>query len=90
MALIGFRTPKPRKFDYKPLFYNKADDEFEGKLKKVMEGSPEEGDSGDLRQKMEQSWKRRRNTESRTVKNMRGLAIAIALVFLLLYLIFFI
>lgn len=89
MALIGFRTPKPRKFDYKPLFYNKSDDEFEGKMKKIIEGS-QEPVSGDLRQKMEQSWKRRRNTESRTLKNMRGLAIAIALVFLLLYLIFFI
>lgn len=89
MAIIGFRTPKPRQFNYKPLFYNKQDDEFEGKIKKVREGVPEE-ETSDLRQKMEQSWKRRRSTEQRNVKNMRGLAIAIALVILLLYLIFFI
>lgn len=89
MALIGFRTPKPRQFNYRPLFYNKQEEEFEGKLKKAREGTQEE-ETGDLRQKIEQTWKRRRNAQQNSFKNMRSLAIAIALVCLLLYLIFFI
>jgi hypothetical protein len=88
MAFTGFKTSKPRQFNYKPLFYNKQEEEFEQKLKKVREGSEDAG-TGDLRQKMEQSWKRRRNSSSSRNSSIRKLAIAIALVFLLLYLIFF-
>jgi hypothetical protein len=88
MALIGFKTPKPRKFNYNPRFYDKNEEGFEGKMKKTLEGKQDD-ETSELRQKIEQSWKRRRSTENSVAKNMRGLAIAIALVFLLLYLIFF-
>ena len=88
MALIGFKTSKPRQFNYKPLFYNKQQEEFEQKLKKVREQDSNNSES-DMRQQMNELWARRRNTTARTNRNMRNLLFAIALVALLLYLIFF-
>ncbi|HOW31087.1 MAG TPA: hypothetical protein PLP88_05940 [Bacteroidales bacterium] len=88
MALIGFKTSKPRQFNYKPLFYNKQQEEFEQKLKKVREQDSNKSEP-DMRQQMNELWARRRNTTTRTNRNMRNLLFAIALVALLLYLIFF-
>lgn len=88
MALIGFKTSKPRQFNYKPLFYNKQQEEFEQKLKKVREQDSNNSEP-DMRQQMNELWARRRNTTTRTNRNMRNLLFAIALVALLLYLIFF-
>ncbi len=87
MGFIGFKTPKPRQFNYRPLFYDKQEDEFEQKLRKIRENAPEDSASK-LRKQMDETWKRRKTIPKKN-KSLKSLLIAIAILLMLLYLVFF-
>ena len=87
MKLVGFRTAKPKQFNYRPLFYNKESEDFEQKIKDTL--LREESGSEDLRlrEKMRKNWKMKEKS-ARKRQGMRNLLIAIFLIVLILYFIF--
>ncbi len=55
MKIIAFRTRKPKRFTYKPLYYDERKEELEKLKKKYSEPAPE-GISPDFRDRLRQSW----------------------------------
>jgi len=88
MKLIGFKTIKPRKFSYKPMFYNQDSEEFVNRLHEATQGG-NDPNSEVLRIKMQKSWKLREKQEKKRA-GIRNLMIALFLIILLIYFIFFI
>jgi hypothetical protein len=88
MKLIGFRTPKPRQFNYKPVFYNKEQEEFENRLHDTRKREMETSSDLMLREKMRNSW-RLKEKQERKRTGIRNLMIAIFLILLTIYFIFF-
>ncbi|MBK7027937.1 MAG: hypothetical protein IPH45_01420 [Bacteroidales bacterium] len=87
MKLVGFKTVKPRQFNYKPLFYNKEQEEFEQRLHRARLAGENNDETSQLREKMHQSWKLKEKME-RKQSGTRKLIIALFLALLLLYFIF--
>lgn len=57
MALVFFRSPKPKRFEYKPLYYDQERDELEERKREL--GLISEGDSqARLRAEIRRKWKR--------------------------------
>lgn len=88
MKLIGFKTIKPRKFSYKPLFYNPEQEEFEKRLHRARLSDQADPEHEVLRMKMQQSWKLKEQREKKRA-GIRNLLIALFLIILLIYFIFF-
>ncbi len=88
MKLIGFRTPKPRKFSYKPLFYDPVKEEKESMLKYQSGGESMHG--VDLRMRMRLRMNRKKLDEQvRKRSRMTGILFTVLLLLLILYFIFF-
>lgn len=86
MKIIAFRTRKPKRFTYKPLYYDERKEELEKLKKKYSEPAPD-GISPDFRDRLRSSWHIK---EQRTGNISRATLIAYLVVaMLLLYLIFF-
>ncbi|GCD78630.1 hypothetical protein JCM31826_21120 [Thermaurantimonas aggregans] len=88
---IFFRTPKPKGFSYKPLYYDESKERIE-KLKKQLSDA-ESIDAADvnreaLRIELRHNIQRLRNTKPRSasMQNIRLLLILMALLFLFWYL----
>ena len=88
MKLISFRTPKPRQFNYKPMYYNPEQEEAE-KLRASLEELENETD---LSKRIALQYERNRSAKeekSRIYKqNTRNVLIAIFLIVMILYFIF--
>lgn len=87
---IFFRTPKPKGFSYKPLYYNETKERIE-KLKKELEAADSHADSSnneELRIKLRENFNRLRQTKATatSAQNSRLLLIIIALLILFWYL----
>jgi hypothetical protein len=86
MALTFFKTPKNKKFNYRPLYYDAKKEEREMRLKSALE----EG-SGDyekaLRDRLQMRWKRTAGKRDRKASNQR-LIIIFIVIGLLFYLAF--
>lgn len=89
MKLIGFKTAKPRQFNYKPVFYNQEQEEFEKRIRESRLAAEQPLESERLRDKMRQSWKIKEQRE-RKQAGIRNLMIAAFLILLLVYFIFFV
>jgi uncharacterized membrane protein len=88
MKLIGFKTIKPRKFNYKPQFYSPEQEEFEQRLHRSRLSEQPDPEHEVLRIKMQQSWKLKEQREKKRA-GIRNLMIALFLIILLIYFIFF-
>jgi len=87
MGLVFFNRPKPRKFDYKPVYYDQEQDEMEERKKEL--GLLEKGDShANLKADIRRKWKRGDSTETVTNKAIRSI-IYMVILLLSAYLIFF-
>lgn len=88
---IFFRTPKPKGFSYKPLYYDESKERIEN-LKKQLQATgssgSEEVDREALRIQLRNNIQRLRHTKpiSSSMQNIRLLLILIALLFLFWYL----
>jgi len=88
MKLVGFKTVKPRKFSYKPMFFDQEKEEFANRLHQAMQGG-NDPDNEALRMKMQKSWRLREKQEKKRA-GIRNLLIALFLIILLIYFIFFV
>ncbi len=87
MKLIGIRTPKPRKYSYKPVFYDPVKEVQENKLKAgYSDGIP----GSELRMRMQLRMNRKKLDE-RVRKRSRTMRLLffLLLLLLILYYIFF-
>lgn len=88
MKLISFRTPKPRQFNYKPMYYNPEQEEAE----KLRASREELENETDLSKRIALQYERNRSAKeekSRVYKqNTRNVLIAIFLIVMILYFIF--
>ncbi len=87
MALTFFSIPRNKKYNYKPVYYDKKKEE-----RKKREKAALEEDTGDyekaLRERMQMRWKRTSGKRTRRASNQR-LVIIFIVMFLLLYMIFY-
>ncbi len=86
MALTFFKTPKNKKYNYKPVYYDQKKEEREKRLKAVSEDDPEAYAEA-LRDRLDLRWKRNAGTRSRKASNQR-LFVILLIMFLLVYLLF--
>lgn len=88
MKLIGIKTPKPRQFSYKPVFFDPEKEEREKLQKQVGEESDIVTEGSRLKEKLERSWRVKEKIAAQR-KSRLNLLIAIFIIVLLLYFIFF-
>ena len=87
MKFIFFHIPKPKKFDYKPLYYDKEKDEREQRKREL--GITDSNNKTTLfRGNLQKRWKKDRATQKRQQSKMRFL-IYLLILFLTVYLFFF-
>jgi len=87
MKLIGIQTPKPRKYSYKPVYYDPVKEAEENRLKGsgFGEGLP----GSELRMRMQLRMNRKKLDERiRKRSRMMGILFTVLLLILLLYYIF--
>jgi uncharacterized membrane protein YvbJ len=84
MAFVFFRIPKPRKFGYKPLFYNESGDRNKTDDNK-MEVS---ADRDRLKKELHQRWSKK-DAVRRKNQGWAALMITLVLIIVLIYLVFF-
>ncbi|MDR4987355.1 MAG: hypothetical protein RG741_00775 [Bacteroidales bacterium] len=87
MALTFFKIPKNKKFNYRPVYYDKKKEEREEREKTISDDDPEHYASA-LRDRLNLRWKRTAGARSRKASNQR-LIIILVVMFMLLYLIFY-
>jgi len=85
MKIVAFKTPKPKQFNYKPLFYDQKKEEMEERIKRF--SKPEEQGTAQLRQKIKDNWRLKESKSHQLSK--RTFYIYLILVVLILYLVFF-
>ncbi len=88
MALTFFKTPRNKKFNYRPVYYDQKKDERDQRLKSAFEEENADYEKA-LRERMRTRWKRTSEARSRRASNQR-LVIIFVIIFLLFYLVFFI
>jgi hypothetical protein len=86
MALTFFKTARNKKFDYKPVFWNKEKEEREKRFKAASEQKDKDYAEA-LREKLDMRWKRTAGTRERKNTNMR-LMVILGIIFLLFYFLF--
>lgn len=86
MALTFFKTPKNKKYNYKPVYYDQKKEEREKRLKAVSEDDPEAYAEA-LRNRLDLRWKRNAGARSKKASNQR-LFVILLVMFLLVYLLF--
>ncbi len=78
MALTFFKTPKNKQFNYKPVYYDKAKEEREKRMKTAFEEKDKDYSEA-LRERMDMRWRRNSLTRTRKNSNIRLLAVLVAL-----------
>jgi hypothetical protein len=84
MKITFLKKAKPKKFDYKPRYYD-AQKEADEKRKKEIEENIKNPDRIDLRREMERKWNRKDRTRSKS----KTYSIAVYIVLLIAILYFF-
>lgn len=87
MAITFFKTPKNKKFNYRPLFYDQKKEEREQRMKTALEEGSDDYEAA-LRARMQMRWKRSAGSRDKKLSNQR-LVIILVVIFLLFYLVFF-
>ncbi len=88
MALTFFKTPKNRKYNYKPVYYNKEKEERENRYKSSLGNKSEDYNEEELRTRIQQRWKRNTGVREKRSSNIRLIIIILALA-LIVYWLFF-
>lgn len=85
MALTFFKTPKNKKYNYKPVYWNKEKEERDKRLKTAFEDTSGKDYSEALRERMEMRW--RRNSGNRTSRDskLRFFGVLSVILFLFYY-----
>ena len=86
MKITFLKTSKAKKFNYQPRFYD-AQKEADAKRKKEIEDNIKNPERLNMRREMKQKWGRHDRTRQKS--KTYSLAILIALLFALIYIMFF-
>lgn len=86
MALTFFKTPKNKKFNYRPLYYDQKKEERDLRLKSALEDDRDDYEQA-LRERMRMRWKRTAGAREKKASNQR-LILVLIVIFLLFYLVF--
>jgi hypothetical protein len=87
MALTFFKTPKNKKYNYKPVYWNKEKEERDKRLKTAFEDTSGKEYSEALRERMELRWRRNSGARDRRNANLRFIMV-LGVIVLLFYYIF--
>ncbi len=86
MAITFFKTPRNKKFNYKPVYWDKAKEEREKRLKSAMEQKGEGKDYAEaLRERMQMRWKRTSGSKVRRNSNLRLIVVLAFIAFIFYY-----
>lgn len=88
MAITFFKTPKNKRFNYRPLYYDQKKEEREKRLKSALEDDSMDYEEA-LRDRMRMRWKRTAGSRDKRASRQR-LVVIIFVIVLLFYLVFFI
>jgi hypothetical protein len=91
MKIVFFRRPKPRQFDYKPIYWDEEKEEMERLKKRIDRAGKEKSGQeirDDLRFEIDRNWRRNRAGSSQKVNLLRFL-IYLAFALFMIYFIFF-
>jgi hypothetical protein len=93
MKLVFFKRPKPKKFNYRPRYWDPEAEEFE-RRKRLLDGEGTDNNSGtsgyDLKAEMESKWRRRHAPDNVGRSNpWMKLFIYALIIFFAIYFIFF-
>ncbi len=78
MALTFFKTNKNKQFNYKPVYWDKAKEERNKRLKTALEETDKDYAEA-LRERMEYRWKRNSPQAAQKNANLRVLAILVVI-----------
>ncbi|MFO7977752.1 MAG: hypothetical protein R6U64_03760 [Bacteroidales bacterium] len=87
MAITFFKTPKNKKYNYRPLFYDEKKEEREKRMKSALEEGDDNYEQA-LRDRIQMRWKRSSSVKDRKASNQR-LIIIFVVIGLLFYLALF-
>jgi hypothetical protein len=88
MKLIGIRTPKPRKYSYKPIYYDPVKEDRENRFKES--GFSDNQVGSELRMRMRLRMNRKKLDERiRKRARMMSILFTVLLLLLIIYYIFF-
>lgn len=87
MKIVFFKRPKPKQFDYKPLYYDKEKDEREQR-KKELGLTDSEDHMEQLRSQIKRKWRYEREARKKRTSELRTV-LYLVIVGLFIYLIFF-
>jgi hypothetical protein len=88
MKLIGIRTPKPRKYSYKPVYYDPVKEDRDNRFKEA--GFNDNQVGSELRMRMQLRMNRKKLDERiRKRSRMMSILFTLLLLLLILYYIFF-
>ena len=89
MKIVAFKTAKARQYNYRPVYYNKEQDEINERIKLLTEKSnPDVLEVEKFRSKIRDSWGRKHESKAKQVPN-KTFYIYIIAVLALIYFIFF-
>lgn len=87
MKIVFFKRPKPKQFDYKPLYYDKEKDEREQR-KKELGLTDSEDHMEQLRSQIKRKWRYEREARKKRTSELRTV-LYLVIVGFFIYLIFF-
>ncbi len=87
MALTFFKTPRNKHFNYRPVYWDKAKEEREKRMKTALEDTKKDYAEA-LRERMELRWRRNSGARARKNSNLRllGVLFIISLAFYYIFL----
>jgi len=89
MKIVFFKTPKPKQFNYKPIYYDQEKEELEER-KRQLGIDTGDGKNPDLKSMIARNWRRRDRDPSRKKSSKISLFIFLIIIIFLLYVFFFI
>jgi hypothetical protein len=91
MRIVFFKRPKPRQFEYKPIYWDEEKEEMERRKKRIERaGAEKTGDEikEDLRFEIDRNWRRNRSAANQKV-NLIRFVVYMAFALVVIYFIFF-
>ena len=91
MRIVFFKRPKPRQFEYKPIYWDEEKEEMERRKKRIERAGVEktgEEIKEDLRFEIDRNWRRNRSAGSQKI-NLIRFVVYMAFALVMIYFIFF-
>jgi hypothetical protein len=89
MKIVFFKTPKPKQFNYKPIYYDAKKEALEERRRQLGIGTGD-GKNPDLKSMLARNWRRRDRDPERKKSSRMSLFIFLIIILFLIYVFFFI